>query len=125
MTEEEFIILSQLHNNAFVSLHKVNGKIVFVSPNCEQITGYTSNELMNHSPYDFFHPEDVAVIEQNAFSLLLNNQEEILTEFRFKKKNGDYSWLESKGKPVKNEEGDIIHLLSIAREITQLKDGTD
>lgn len=125
MTEGEFKSLCLLHNNAFVSLHKVNGKIVFVSPNCEQITGYTSNELMNHSPYDFFHPQDVAVIEKNAFSLLLENQEEIHTEFRLKKKNQKYYWFEAKERTIKNEAGDVLFMLSIARDITPLKGSTD
>lgn len=125
MTEEEFKSISLLHTNDFVSLHKVNGNIVHVSPNCERITGYTSYELKSHSPYDFFHPEDVSVIEESAFPILLDNQAETLIEFRFKKKHGGYSWFEAKAKPIKNEEGDVIYLLSIARDVTLLKDYLD
>ncbi|KAB2914525.1 MAG: PAS domain-containing protein [Bacteroidetes bacterium] len=125
MTEEEFKALSLLHTNDFVSLHKVNGKTLYVSSNCERITGYTSTEFKSHNPYDFFHPEDVMAIEKNTFPLLLGNQEETITEFRFKKKNQKYSWFEVKGRPIKNEAGDVVFMLSIARDISQLKEYLD
>ncbi|MDA8339103.1 MAG: DUF3365 domain-containing protein, partial [Nitrospiraceae bacterium] len=67
--------------------------IVFMSPSCEHITGYTQEEFLNnpHLLCDIVHPEDKAVYKEHMDDFMAPQHEEI--EFRIVTKDGQVKWL--------------------------------
>lgn len=121
MNEDAFKLLCLEHANDFISLNKPSGHFIYISPNCEKITGYTPQELIGTSPYDYFHQDEIDDIEKNRHAPLLKGKENSVSEFRFRMKDGKYRWFKAKVLALKNNDGEIEQLLSISFDITDLK----
>jgi PAS domain S-box-containing protein len=121
MTEETFKLLCLQYSNDFISLNKPSGEFVYISPNCEKITGYKPQELIGKTPYDYFHQDEIEDIEKNRHAPILEGKENSGSEFRFRMKDGEYRWFKAKVTPLKNNDGKIDSLLSISYDITDLK----
>ncbi|MCL4536022.1 MAG: DUF3365 domain-containing protein [Nitrospirae bacterium] len=72
---------------------KENMEIVFMSPSCEHITGYTQEEFLNspHLLCDMVHPEDKVVCGEHMADFRAPQHEEM--EFRIIAKDGQVKWL--------------------------------
>lgn len=121
MTVNEFSLLCLKFSNDFISLHEATGTFSLISPNCEKILGYKQHWLIGRNPYDFIHPDDKKIVEETGHLPLLNNEAETFLEYRFRTKNNGYKWFEVQGVSLKNEEGIVEGFLSVARDITELK----
>lgn len=103
-----------------ISISDADGRITYVSPSFEKSLGYTLEEIKNRKIFDFIHPGD-----KNSIVELFNQKREIkesgISECRFKHKNGKYVWLETIGKGVLNETGEIDHIFYTSRDITEQK----
>lgn len=94
-------------------------KFEYVSPSATRITGYTPEEHYADPQLGFklVHPDDLpllqAILEKNIFS------EPIV--LRWKKKDGTTIWTEQINTPIKDENGHIIAIQGIARDITTRK----
>ncbi|MFT9598302.1 ATP-binding protein [Mesobacillus sp.] len=84
------ISLALINAKDFLSSHSLDGRFTYAAPSCETLFGYTSAELYDQSIFNFCHPFDQEKLE-HYFSL--NQYGEIM--FRFRRKEGDYLWLES------------------------------
>jgi diguanylate cyclase (GGDEF)-like protein/PAS domain S-box-containing protein len=105
----------------FISLHTLDGKYTYVSPNHSYLLGYSLNEMVGKSPYDFIHDEDIKKIE------FLNDNDnttigEITTvTYRFRCKNGKYIWIESKYKNVVSVDKVSDEIICVSRDVTKNK----
>ncbi|KIC94816.1 PAS domain S-box protein [Flavihumibacter solisilvae] len=106
-SEARFRFLSEYAKD-LICLHDPKGNYIYVSPSAQPILGYTPDELLDRSPYEFFHPEDGATVDAP------------LLQYRFRKKGGEYVWLESVSKPIV-EDGEVIYIQTSSREITDRK----
>lgn len=72
---------------------KENFEIVFMSPSCERITGYTQEEFLNnpHLLCDIIYSDDKTVCKQHMDDFTAPEHEEI--EFRIITKDGNVKWL--------------------------------
>jgi PAS domain S-box-containing protein len=86
-----------------------NGKLVYVSPSCLRITGYSTEEfLKDHSLIEkIVHPEDIWIIKEH-----LCNKSDIgevsSIEFRIIHKDGDIRWINHICQSVYGEEGKYL-----------------
>ena len=88
----------------------------YVSPSAEKITGYTPEEFYA-DPYLLFkiiYPEDLPLINQTEGDY----SGETVT-MRVKRKNGDISWVELKAVQDRDENGDIIAIDGIFRDVSE------
>jgi len=83
-----------------------NGKFQHITPLFQELTGYTSYELLGKYFLDFVHPEDRESVRQKAIESLKGGSS-LPYEYRFVKKNGEIIWVlekiistEYKGKMV-------------------------
>ncbi|QUD88258.1 PAS domain S-box protein [Phenylobacterium montanum] len=75
----------------------LNGVLTYLSPSCETVFGYKPEELVGRNSLDYMHPDDRArvsarvraVIEHPATGL------SIRLEYRLKRKDGQYAWIEA------------------------------
>ncbi|GGJ79258.1 diguanylate cyclase (GGDEF)-like protein/PAS domain S-box-containing protein [Anoxybacillus voinovskiensis] len=96
------------------------GKILYVSPACYYMLGYTQEELLERSIFDFVHPEDRHSIA--TMSLKTSDPVDVLTLcFRVRKKDGSFVWLEMTARNLRNKKS----VLAVARDITKRKEAEE
>lgn len=106
------------------SVLKVNqaGEVLYTSPSWLDNFGYSSEETDGHRLSLFLHPED---IEKTILALeaLKNDGAEssFEIEHRFKHRDGDWLWIETKGE-LEPRSGEIV---LISRDITQRKNSEE
>ncbi|MBZ5857824.1 PAS domain S-box protein [Flavihumibacter profundi] len=118
-SEARFRFLSE-YSRDMVCLHRPNGDYVYVSAASKYMLGYDPEELIDKSPYDFFHPDDAETAVRDAHN---KNSEGLKTpsvQYRYLKKDGEYVWLESMSQPIL-EEGEIIYIQTNTRDISDRK----
>lgn len=111
-----------------VLLTDSSGNISYTSPASKKLYGYSEDELQGKDILDFVHIND-----KNSVVMSLANKSCAIgnisvAELRFKKKNGEYIWMEMISRKVDNNSscfGDIVVLVDInKRKIaeTQIRD---
>jgi PAS domain S-box-containing protein len=103
-----------------VCLHNLDSSFQYVSPSIQKLLGYTPEDLIGKFPEEFVHPEDIEILK-NSIHVFIAEIEDVVTQLRFKNKEGNYFWFESKAILVK-ENGVAINFQSNTRDITQRKE---
>jgi len=96
--------------------------MLYISPACQTILGYTPEELVGTSSFDIIHEED----RQNVRELFKGNHfdETYTISYRALHKNGSYIWLETSARAILDRiSGSIIEIQSASRDITERKKG--
>ena len=96
------------------------GLIEYVNPKFCSMTGYSKNELLGHNP-NILQSGDTSIEQYQIMWENILNQGEWRGEIKNKKKNGEYYWAYESISTIKNNQGEIIHLLVIEEDITQHK----
>lgn len=116
-SETRFRLLAE-NMSDLVCLHEPNGKYIYVSPSCETLLGFSFREMIGLDPYQFFHPDDLEHIRLTAHQPVLRG-DLISTTYRFRKKSGDYIWLETIARPILNDAGQVTQLQTTSRNVTE------
>ncbi|MBY6037687.1 PAS domain S-box protein [Fictibacillus nanhaiensis] len=95
------------------------GVFTFLTPSYEWVTGYSQLEAVGRSPFELVHPEDQPYVI-SKFMRMISEQIPLTVEYRYRKKDGSYIWLESQGTPV-NEDHSYRYAIVASREITKRK----
>jgi len=97
----------------------MQGDILYASPSCEHILGYTTDEVINQNSLTFIHPKDKKKAyfnRKNTLSTLGN----IRACYRIRKKGGEYVWVESLCKPIIDPETfHVLEVVSVIRDISK------
>lgn len=108
-----------------ITRHLPDSTYLYVSPACRTLFGYEPEELMGTKAFDQMHPEDakrVIAITQEAVRTGQPN----MGRYRHRKKDGQYIWVETTGKVVKNKiTGDVEDIICVVRDITERKKTED
>lgn len=116
-SERDFRLMAE--NAAdMISRHSVDGTYLYVSPAFTRILGYSPADLLGHSPYEFFHPDDFAVVN-SSHGKVSAAAVESRVEYRLRKKDGDYIWAQSISRSLADPNtGDIVEIQVSTRDIT-------
>lgn len=71
------------------------GKITYGSPNASRHFGYMENEIIGHSGDEFTHPEDLQLVLDALETIMYNPDQKPKVKYRFKRKNGEFRWIET------------------------------
>ncbi len=96
-----------------------DGRLAYVSPNCEQVIGYRPEELLGHSPYDFTHPADRERYDAITSKACEHGAAEI--EYRFRRRDGRYMWLHVLLRARYDERGQLVEIVRAVGDITARK----
>jgi len=119
-SEEHFRLLAE-NLTDMISRHTPEGIYVYVSPACRTLLGYEPHEMIGRSAFDFIHPDDLPEISQ-SHHFILQNLTATTVQFRARRKNGEYVWLETTSYAVCNTAtGDVIELQASSRDIHSRK----
>ena len=117
--EERFSHLVKNSNDIIVIIDKT-GKEIYVSDSVEQITGFTSEEVLNFSGFEFLHPDDLGRITKILSKLLKTPGRSVMGEYRHKRKEGGWVYLEAIGTNYLHEPS-INGIVLNVRNITERK----
>jgi PAS domain S-box-containing protein len=98
-----------------ISAHAPDATYRFASAASLDLMGYTPDELVGTSPYDYFHPEDLEQIGAAHGTAL--KAEPYTVSYRFRHKDGHYVWLETTGKVITDDHGAVEEILCCTRAI--------
>lgn len=106
--------------NDIISMLNPDGSVRYCSPSFLNILGYTVDE--GSSIFEFLHLEDSSAVGEGFRELLSGDSDGITVQFRYAHAGGHYLWFETVLSRVLNEEGDVDHVVSVARVITERKE---
>lgn len=92
----------------------------YVSPSHKSILGFEDNELLEHSIFEFIHPDFI----ESALETLkraIEDKHSSTFVLKFQCKNGSFIWLESYGSLLYNETEELIGGIISSRDITERK----
>ncbi|HBQ85508.1 MAG TPA: hypothetical protein DER33_08265 [Syntrophomonas sp.] len=96
------------------------GIVQYISSSVRTVLGYEAEEMIGKNIWCYTHPDDMGrVLEINRRALSKGSYGKI--EFRYRKKNGPYLWLEAVGNPLWDEEGSMVGIVLGTRDITERK----
>ena len=113
---EEKLRLVTENMSDLVCLHDPDGCYRYVTPSSQTLLGYRPAELIGRDPYELFHSEDSERIHQNHRLSLEGNPAPIT--YRIRQQSGDYIWLETLTKVIVDEQGQVVHLQTSSREVS-------
>jgi PAS domain S-box-containing protein len=73
------------------------GVIRYSSPSSVRIYGFSNEELVGHSGFEFVHPDDIEHTRRLFMEVLSQPGGTGYTQYRVRRKDGKYIWMESKG----------------------------
>lgn len=119
-SEERFRLLAE-HSTDMISRHTADGIYLYASPACRTLLGYAPQELIGNSAYDFFHPDDLAVIS-NTHSAILEFPDTYTSTYRICRKDSRYIWFETTSRTVRGPTTDsVLEIHCVSRDITERK----
>lgn len=119
--EKELYKLISQNSSELICLHHPDGTFKFVSESSIHILGYLPEELVGKTPFDFIHPTDLKKSALPQYHKALTGEPVMNTEFRMKRKNGEYIWMNSSAEPVISPTGQITSLQSTSRDVSEKK----
>jgi len=96
------------------------GRIIYDSPSAAKILGYSPGALDGKDPLDYVHPEDLDRIRGDLTEVYKRENPGIPSEFRIRKANGSYLWVESIASNLIGVEG-VDGVVVTTRPITERK----
>lgn len=119
ISEEDFRFLAE-NSSDMITRATPEGVLLYISPSCENMMGFSQKDLMGKSVYDFFHPVDLFKMQKTPDAILKTLNKSTIT-FRLKRKSGDYIWAESTRKVLLSSNGEIQEIHATTRDITERK----
>lgn len=124
--QENLLTLSRAVEQSMSSviIFTPEAEVKYVNKKFEEVTGYTSNELIGKSLHDF---EQVDGFKDRFTEVLktVMSGNEWRGEVVNRKKDGNPLWEYVVISPIKNSEGETKHILSVREDITQKKEFED
>ncbi len=93
-------------------------RLVYVSPQVEQILGYRPDELIGRSPFEFLDPETRAASREVFDTAAKKGEPFIANDSRWVHRDGHIVILETRARPIFREDGSVAGLRGIDRDIT-------
>lgn len=119
VSERQFRLLAE-NSTDLISLHAPDGVYLYASPSSRLILGYEPEALIGHSVYEFFHPEDIAAIRV-SHQTILESAYIYTIEYRTRRSDGEYMWVESTLRTTRNDAGKAIEIQAATRDISERK----
>jgi len=93
-------------------------RFIYASPAVTHLLGYSVEEIVGMSAYDLYHPDDVEDFRLRAPTV--NYDRGLYTHtYRFRCKDGHYTWLESTSRTIRDPEtNEIREILVVSRDAT-------
>ncbi|BAU12171.1 response regulator receiver modulated diguanylate cyclase/phosphodiesterase with PAS/PAC sensor [Leptolyngbya sp. NIES-3755] len=95
-------------------------RIIYVNDAFSRTTGYSSGEAIGKSALVLLG-EKTSRMEVDRIRDTLKAFEPVRAEVIFYRKNGSHFWVDVNMVPIRNEQGQVTHFVSVMREVTERK----
>lgn len=120
-SEAQFRLLAENASDMIARL-TTDGRMVYVSPACKTILGYTPEEMTGTICFDFIHAEDVNQVREIFKDTPAPVDKTFTVAYRALRKDGKFVWLETSARAVHDAAtGQISEVQSASRDITERK----
>ena len=119
MSEERFRSLVENANDVIYSMNST-GEFTYLSPNFEEFTGYPNSEFIGKTINAILHEDDIPV-QQEWLKSGIMKQDGKDYEFRILNKDFGLRWITTKGSVIRDSDGNVIEIVGIAHDITDMK----
>jgi PAS domain S-box-containing protein len=119
-SRERYRLLAE-HSTDMITQLSPQGVFLYVSPACQTLLGYTIEEMVGQTANEFFHPDDLKVVQQQ-FGPIRNWPPSFTITYRARRKDNTNIWLETTNKVIRNPESALVtEIIGISRDVTQRK----
>lgn len=118
LQEEKYKLVSE-NSGDIIGLHKLDGQLVFVSPSCLGLLGYSEAELQGANPMKLIKTEQRQLIYQIIKRTALNKGKDVKMTYEILHKEGHYIWVETSLTAILNQNHKADLLQSSTRDITE------
>lgn len=119
-SEERYRLIIEATNDAI--WEEVNG-IRHFSDRWYDITGYNKKDIEEIGGWEnLIHPKDKKAAHESVLEHIRTMTPYYRCEYRFKVKNGEYKWIQARGKALFNDEGELYHMVGSHTDVTTLKE---
>lgn len=116
-SELRFHVLAE-NATDMISRHAPDGTYLYVSPSCKTLLGYAPEELVGTPANKYVHHDDHNRLKK-AFNRRKNITNYHTLTYRIRRKDGEYRWIESNIRTIRDEESHIIREIQCAtRDVT-------
>ena len=119
-SEERYKLITE-NSHDIVTLMDLKGDYIFVTPSIKETMGYEPEELIGRNTTEFIHPEDLPKIIASMGNAIEEKVKGAKAEFRFKRKDGEWRWIEVSGGVILDDDGNPIYIRSNKIDITDKK----
>ncbi|MEP0891590.1 PAS domain S-box protein [Leptolyngbya sp. NM2-A1] len=124
-SEARYRLLAE-NSNDVISRHSTESHLLYVSPACLTLLGYSADVLLGQPMFSLVHPDDQAEVKRHFLSILEIDAETIPYTYRVRHHNGDYLWLETLSRAVRDEAtGTVTEIISVSRDVTERRAASD
>jgi two-component system, sporulation sensor kinase C len=126
-SEENYKKLSESSNYVFENLNQAvfqvdsDINLTLLNPAWETLTGFSIQESIGQNLISFIYPEDRPFANEETIKNLKNRLSTLKREFRFRKKDGGYIWLEINTKVNYHPNGELESAVGTLTDITHWK----
>ena len=103
-----------------VVLAEFDGTRIYVSPSVTELLGYTTDEYLASNVFEISKPEDHRFL-RTVFELMRDGAERQRLEYRLRRKDGQFIWVETTFKRVQGETLGTGRLIAVVRDISARK----
>lgn len=118
LARDEELRLFASYTSDVITRHDINGLYKYISPGIQSLLGYFPEDLLEKNPYPLIHPDDIPSVKA-AYKHTLKTKEAGSQTLRFRKKNGDYAWIEVTFMPVVDSSGTIKEFVHTSRDVSK------
>ncbi len=97
-----------------------NGCILYVSPSCKNVLGYSQDSLIGKNAFNYIHPDDRSRITA-LFHKALDKKNQGFVEYRIQHAQGHYIWFETTENTLLNHDGKAVGRIFSCRDLTVKK----
>ncbi|MDP2159787.1 MAG: PAS domain S-box protein [Flavobacterium sp.] len=108
------------NSSDMIVLSSLEGKIIYGSPSVPKFFGYTLDEVLNTSAFDFIHPEDFSILSKKMETILEIPGQSFTNQHRILHKNQQWIWCEGTFTNLLHEPGIDAVVLNF-RDISEKK----
>ena len=117
-SEEKYRQLVENLNDIVYALD-TEARIIYITPNIEQISGFSESEILGRKFTEFVYPEDLES-RLGQFSKVLQGLQEA-SEYRFLTRDGEAVWVRTSARQIVSQ-GKVTGIQGVLVDITDLKE---
>ncbi|HEY9227224.1 MAG TPA: PAS domain S-box protein, partial [Gemmatimonadaceae bacterium] len=102
-----------------------NGRWIFLNPAWTQITGFTPEESLGTSLFDYVHPDDRAASDERCRSIVDGTTDFCRHEVRYVTKDKGSRWVEVHARATRDSNGALSGTAGVIRDVTERREAEE